>query len=222
MWQKIDIQIRKMKQLIDDLNWRYATKKYDSSKKISQTDFETLKHVLSLVPTSNGLQPYQFLIIENPEIRAQLREKSYNQSQVTDASHLIVMCAFNSIDEAYVDNYMDRSVEVRGLNPTDVEGYRMHLKNSVAKADSELQLRSNAKQVYIALGQLLQTAAQLRIDASPMEGFSPEGYDEVLGLKAKNLTAVVVCALGYRSVEDDFQHLKKVRKPHSDLFQVID
>ncbi len=210
-----------MKQLIDDLNWRYATKKYDSSKKITQTDFETLKHVLSLVPTSNGLQPYQFLIIENPEIRAQLREKSYNQSQTTDASHLIVMCALNSIDEVYVDKYMDRSVELRGLNPADVEGYRNHLKNSVAKADAGIQLRSNAKQAYIALGQLLQTAAQLRIDATPMEGFSPEGYDEVLGLKEKNLTAVVVCALGFRSDEDAFQHLKKVRKPAEELFETI-
>lgn len=210
-----------MKQLIDDLNWRYATKKYDSSKKISQKDFETLKHVLTLVPTSNGLQPFKFLIIENPEIRAKLREKSYNQSQITDASHLIVMCAYNSIDEAYIDNYMDRSVEVRGLNPADVEGFRMHLKNSVAQSDSELQLRANAKQAYIALGQLLQTAAQLRIDASPMEGFSTEGYDEVLGLNEKNLTAVVVCALGYRHEEDDFQHLKKVRKPAEELFEVI-
>lgn len=210
-----------MKQLIDDLNWRYATKKYDSSKKITQTDFETLKHVLSLVPTSNGLQPYQFLIIENPEIRAQLREKSYNQSQITDASHLIVMCALNSIDEVYVDKYMDRSVELRGLNPADVEGYRNHLKNLVAKADAGIQLRSNAKQAYIALGQLLQTAAQLRIDATPMEGFSPEGYDEVLGLKEKNLTAVVVCALGFRSDEDAFQHLKKVRKPAEELFETI-
>lgn len=210
-----------MKQLIDDLNWRYATKKYDSSKKINLTDFETLKHVLSLVPTSSGLQPYQFLIIENPEIRAQLREKSYNQSQITDASHLIVMCALNSVDEVYVDKYMDRSVELRGLNPADVEGYRNHLKNSVAKADAGIQLRSNAKQAYIALGQLLQTAAQLRIDATPMEGFSPEGYDEVLGLKEKNLTAVVVCALGFRSDEDAFQHLKKVRKPAEELFETI-
>ncbi|TXI87984.1 MAG: NAD(P)H-dependent oxidoreductase, partial [Crocinitomicaceae bacterium] len=169
----------------------------------------------------NGLQPYQFLIIENPEIRAQLREKSYNQSQITDASHLIVMCALNSIDEVYVDKYMDRSVELRGLNPADVEGYRNHLKNSVAKADAGIQLRSNAKQAYIALGQLLQTAAQLRIDATPMEGFSPEGYDEVLGLKEKNLTAVVVCALGFRSDEDAFQHLKKVRKPAEELFETI-
>lgn len=221
MWQQIDIQIRKMKQLIDDLNWRYATKKYDVNRKISQTDFETLKHVLSLVPTSNGLQPYRFLIIEDPEVRTKLREKSYNQSQITDASHLIVMCAINKFDEAYIDRYMDLSVEVRGLNPADVEGYRMHLKNSVPTMDAGNQLVANSKQAYIALGHLLQSAAQLRIDASPMEGFSPEGYDEVLGLSDKNLTAVVVCALGYRSEEDVFQHLKKVRKPADELFETI-
>lgn len=210
-----------MSQLIEDLKWRYATKKYNPTQKISNENLEILKNVLSLVPSSNGLQPFKFLIIENSEIRQQLRGKSWNQSQITDASHLIVLCSFLGLNEYHIDTYMELNAKVRSLAPATLEPFSSHLKKTVITKSEDEQLAVNEKQTYIALGHLLHAAAHLRIDASPMEGFSVEGYDEVLGLSAKNLKATVVCALGYRSDDDAFQHFKKVRKSHEDLFEII-
>lgn len=210
-----------MSQIIEDLNWRYATKKYDSSKKVSSTDLDILKNVLALVPTSNGLQPFKFLIIENPELREKLKEKSYNQSQITDASHLIVMCSYKSIDAEFVESYLKLNANHRNLPLENLAGFRSHLHRTVVSKNEEEILDANSKQVYIALGHLLHAAAQLRIDASPMEGFESKAYDEILGLSEKNLHATVVCALGYRSEEDAYQFQKKVRKSQDDLFEVI-
>jgi nitroreductase len=210
-----------MSQIIEDLNWRYATKKYDSTKKINASDFDILKNVLALVPTSNGLQPFKFLIIDDVEIREKLKEKSFGQSQITDASHLIVMCAVKNIDEEFVENYLQLNAEHRNLEVENLAGFRNHLHNSVVSKEEQENLTSNSKQVYIALGHLLHAAAQLRIDATPMEGFVADAYDEILGLSEQNLHATVACALGYRSTEDGNQHLKKVRKSQEDLFDVI-
>jgi nitroreductase/dihydropteridine reductase len=210
-----------MSQIIEDLKWRYATKKYDTSKKISELDLDILKNVLALVPTSNGLQPFKFLIIEKQEIRSLLRDKSYGQSQVTDASHLVVMCAFKNIDSDFVENYLTLNSNHRNVPMENLAGFRNHLHRTVVdKSENEI-FDANSKQVYIALGHLLHAAAQLRIDASPMEGFDANGYDEILGLSEKNLHATVVCALGYRSEEDAYQFQKKVRKSQEDLFEVI-
>jgi nitroreductase len=210
-----------MSQIIEDLNWRYATKKYDSTKKINSSDFDILKNVLALVPTSNGLQPFKFLVIENPEIREKLKEKSFGQSQITDASHLIVMCAVKNIDEEFLESYINLNASRRNMPLENLAGFKNHLHNSVVSKEAEENLTSNSKQVYIALGHLLHAAAQLRIDATPMEGFVADAYDEILGLSEQNLHATVSCALGYRSTEDGFQHLKKVRKSQEDLFDVI-
>ncbi len=210
-----------MSQIIEDLKWRYATKKYDSSKKISESDLDILKNVLTLVPTSNGLQPFKFLIVEKPDVRILLRDKSYGQSQITDASHLVVMCAFKNIDSDFVENYLTLNSNHRNVPIENLAGFRNHLHRTVvSKSENEI-LEANSKQVYIALGHLLHAAAQLRIDASPMEGFDAIGYDEILGLSEKNLHATVVCALGYRSEEDAYQFQKKVRKSQDDLFEVI-
>lgn len=210
-----------MSQIIEDLKWRYATKKYDTSKKVSLADIGILKNVLTLVPTSNGLQPFKFLIVENPEIRALLREKSYGQSQITDASHLVVMCAVKNIDSDFIENYLTLNSNHRNVPIENLSGFRSHLHRTVVSKNGEEILIANSKQVYIALGHLLHAAAQLRIDASPMEGFDANGYDEILGLSEKNLHATVVCALGYRSEEDAYQFQKKVRKSQDDLFEVI-
>lgn len=210
-----------MNSLIDDLQWRYSVKKYNPAKKISQADFDILKQVLSLVPTSNGLQPYKFLIIEDPEIRKQLREKSFNQSQITDASHLIVMCAYNTLSENDIDGFMNLNASVREVSLESLRPYREHLHRSLLKRTDYEHLRSNEKQCYIALGQLIQAAALLRIDSTPMEGFLPAGYNEVLNLSEQNLNATVVCALGYRAEEDPFQHMRKVRKQHLLIFEII-
>jgi nitroreductase/dihydropteridine reductase len=210
-----------MTQLIEDLRWRYSTKKFDSTKKISDEDFKVLMEVIALVPSSNGLQPYKFLVVENTEIRQKLREKSWNQSQVTDASHLIVMCAFIQLNEWHIDEFISLNQTIRLAAPEKLVGFSMHLKNSVISKPLEEMTANNENQVYIALGHLLHTAAQMRIDSSPMEGFQKEEYDEILGLKEKNLKAVVVCALGYRSDEDAYQHQKKVRKNTDDLFDRV-
>jgi nitroreductase len=210
-----------MSQIIEDLNWRYATKKYDSTKKINSSDFDILKYVLALVPTSNVLQPFKFLVIENPAIREKLKEKSFGQSQITDASHLIVMCAVKNIDAEFVESYINLNAAHRNMPLENLAGFRNHLHNSVVSKEEQENLTSNSKQVYIALGHLLHASAQLRIDATPMEGFVADAYDEILGLSEQNLHATVACALGYRSTEDGNQHLKKVRKSQEDLFDVI-
>lgn len=210
-----------MSRLIEDLRWRYATKKFNPDKLISTQDFETLKEVLSLVPTSNGLQPFKFLIIENKAIREQLKARSWNQSQITDASHLIVMCSYIDLNEGHIDSYITLNADQRKIAEEKLEKFSSHLKRTVTSQSIEEKASSNEKQVYIALGHLLHAAAQLRIDASPMEGFEPEGYDEILGLSAKNLRATVVCALGYRADDDTYQHMQKVRKAHDDLFEIV-
>lgn len=210
-----------MTQLIEDLRWRYSTKKFDPTKRISDADFKVLMEVIALVPSSNGLQPYKFLVVENPEIRQKLREKSWNQSQVTDASHLIVMCAYIQLSEWHIDEFISLNQTIRLAEPEKLVGFSMHLKNSVISKPLEEMTANNEHQVYIALGHLLHAAAQMRIDSAPMEGFQKEAYDEILGLKEKNLKAVVVCALGYRSDEDAYQHQKKVRKNTDDLFDWV-
>lgn len=208
-----------MMQLIEDLRWRYSTKKFDSTKTISDADFKVLMEVIALVPSSNGLQPYKFMVVENPEIRQKLREKSWNQSQVTDASHLVVMCAYIQLNEWHIDEFITLNQVVRAAEPEKLVGFSMHLKNSIISKPLEEMTANNENQVYIALGHLLHAAAQMRIDSSPMEGFQKQAYDEILGLKEKNLKSVVVCALGYRSEEDAYQHQKKVRKNVGDLFE---
>lgn len=210
-----------MSQLIEDLQWRYATKKFNPDKLISPKEFGILKDVLSLVPTSNGLQPFKFLVIENPETRKKLRERSWNQSQITDASHLIVMCSFIDLNENHIDSFIDLNSSEREIEAERLNNFSSHLKRTVTAQSVEEKSSANEKQVYIALGHLLHAAAQMRIDSSPMEGFEPEGYDEILGLSAQNLKAVVACALGYRADDDAYQHMKKVRKGHDDLFETI-
>lgn len=210
-----------MKTIIDNLNWRYATKKFDSSKKVSQENLETLLEVLRLTPSSYGLQPYKFLIIENPEIREKLKEKSWGQTQITDASHLIVLCSYIDVNETHIDAHISNTANTRGMEVENLKGYSDFMKNTISQLDAEKKQIWNSKQAYIALGQLLHACADLKIDATPMEGYDPAGYDEVLGLKEKNLHASVVCPIGYRSEEDATQHFAKVRKSKEDIIEFI-
>ena len=210
-----------MKQIIDDLNWRYATKKFDPTTKISEEKINVIKEVLRLVPTSYGLQPLKYLFIESTEVRQQLYEHSYNQQQILDASHLLVICSYNSIEDEHVDSYMENTAFTRQTELENVLGFGDYIKKTIAKLSGEQISTWNAKQAYIALGQLVLACAQLRIDSTPMEGFDANGYDEVLGLNEKNLNATIVIPLGYRDTDDKNQHLKKVRKQHADLFETI-
>ena len=204
-----------MNKIIEDLNWRYATKKFDSTKKISDEDLKIIKESLRLVPSSYGLQPLKFLLIENPSIRQQLKEKSFNQSQIMDASHLFVICSLTEITEDYIDNHIQNMANIRSIS-----GFGNYVKNQILPLKNEYVAEWNAKQAYIAIGQLLHTCATLRIDATPMEGFEKEAYDEILNLKKQGLQSVLVCPIGYRSEEDSNQFLKKVRRSQESLFEI--
>jgi nitroreductase / dihydropteridine reductase len=207
--------------ILNDLNWRYATKKYNPSKKISQDDWSVILESLRLTPTSYGLYPLHFLQIETAEIRQQLREKSWGQSQVTDASHLLVLCIRTDVDHDYVDKHIELTAQIRCLAIEKIAGYGSFVKNQLTLKGEEEVTRWNEKQAYIALGQLMHTCASMKIDATPMEGFEPEAFDEILGLKEKHLKSVVVCAMGYRSEEDGVQLLPKIRKNLSEIMELI-
>jgi len=211
-----------MKTILEDLNWRYATKKFDPTKRISDDDLKVLLEVLRLAPTSYGLQPYKFLLIENKSVREKLKLKSEGQQQITDASHLIVFCSYISIENHHIDAHMDNTQSSREIEDNALLGYSSFLKRTMNQLDLKTKLEWNTKQAYIALGFLLHACAQLRIDSTPMEGFDAEGYDEVLDLKSKNLHAVIVCPIGYRSVEDETQYWKKIRKSQGELIEIIE
>jgi nitroreductase len=209
-----------MNKIIEDLNWRYATKKFDSTKKISDEDLEIIKESLRLVPSSYGLQPFKFLFIENTSLRQQLKEKSFNQSQITDASHLLVICSLTEISEEYINKQIQNIAQIRSVSIESISGFGNYVKNQILHLKDEYVAEWNAKQAYIALGQILHTCASLRIDATPMEGFEKEAYDEILNLKKQGLQSVLVCPIGYRSEEDTNQFLKKVRRSQGSLFEI--
>jgi len=207
-----------MNTLIQQLNWRYATKQYDSTKKVSPEDLHILKESIRLAPSSYGLQPYKVFIIETAELRQQLREKSWNQPQITDASHVFVFVAKNTTGPTEIDEYIQLIAETRGVSVEDLKGYSDYMKGTTAHLTAEQQLNWNAKQAYIGLGMLLTSAASLNIDATPMEGFDAMEYQKALGLN--DYTPVVVAAIGYRSAEDQTQHYAKVRKSSETLFEI--
>lgn len=207
--------------IIENLSWRYATKLFDPSKKVSDKDLHTLMEVLRLSPSSYGLQPIKVLIIENKEIREKLRARSGNQSQITDASHLIVICSFLDIHDLHVDQHIMNISQTREVEVNQISGYGDFMKGKFSLLDANIKKEWNARQAYIALGLLLHACAELRIDSTPMEGFDAESYDEILGLKEKNLHATVICPIGYRSSQDDTQFMKKVRKEMTDFIDVI-
>jgi nitroreductase len=207
-----------MNKIIENLKWRYATKKFDTSKTISNEDFETLKKAMQLTASSYGLQPYKILNIVDKETRAKLRAASWNQSQIEDASHMIVLANMTDFGDELVDNYFENVIDTRNVTKEDVADYANTVKSTIGQLSQEQKAVWTAKQAYIVVGNLLSAAAQLRIDACPMEGFQSEEYNKILDLNSKNLNAAVVVTLGYRSEEDETQHYKKVRKPENKLF----
>lgn len=208
-----------MHTIIEQLNWRYATKQYDQQKKISAADLSILKESVRLAPSAFGLQPYKVFIVETDGIREQLREKSWGQPQVTDASHLFVFAAQDSVEPSHIDDFIRLVADTRGVTVDDLQGYSNAMKGATGNMTADAQQLWSARQAYIGLGMLLTTAATLNIDASPMEGFDPAGYKEILGLS--DHTPVVIAAVGYRSPEDAMQHAVKVRKPVDALFETV-
>ncbi len=206
---------------IENQKWRYATKKFDSSKRISSSNLEKIKESIQLAATSYGLQLFKALIIEDPETRKTLQSQSWGQSQITEASHLIVFCSYSIIKDEHIDSYIGLKAESMGVEDSSLKGYGDFIKSKIAEMSPEQQSNWNAKQTYIALGNAMALCAELKIDTSPLEGFSPEEYNSTLGLHEKGLEAAVVLAIGYRSDEDKSQKAIKIRKSIQELFEVI-
>lgn len=207
--------------LIAQLNWRYATKAFDPTQKLSPEQWADVREALRLSPSSYGLQPYKFVVVENPELRAQLLPHAYNQTQVTEASHLLVLCRLATIDAAYVEKFIGLIARTRGVDSTSLTEYKNMMLGFVAGLNEEQKAVWMDKQVYLALGNLLTICAVLGIDATPMEGFVAPQFDAVLDLPAKGLHATVVCTLGTRSPTDRYAQAKKVRFSAEDLFVMI-
>lgn len=203
--------------ILNQLNWRYATKKFNADKKLSQETIDNLLNFVNLSASSYGLQPYRVLNIESSEMRAKLAAPSYNQSQITEASHLIVFAAVTNLDDEFVDRFINLTAKTRNIPAESMNEYAGAIKASIQHRDLAARISWSARQAYIAMGTLLQSAAMLHVDACPMEGFSAELYDTVLGLKEHNLTALAVVTLGHRSEDDSFQHYAKVRIPLNEM-----
>jgi nitroreductase len=205
-------------QLIDQLNWRYATKQFDPARKISAQDWSALEEALVLTPSSIGLQPWTFLVIDDPAVRAKLLLASYGQPQVVDASHLVVFATKTAYSEADVDAHIRQAAKVRGVGVEALEGLRTMAMRSIVQGMTETERKVwAANQTYIALGNFVTSAALLGIDAAPMEGFEKCRYDDILGLKARGLTTSVIAAVGYRAAGDKYATAPKVRFPREEI-----
>ena len=202
--------------IIESLNWRYATKKFDSNKKLSKNQVNILKNAFNLTASSYGLQPIKLIVISNQEIKNNLLESSFNQKQVIQCSHLFVICIETDIDESYIELYFKRVVDIRKTSAKVLESFKNSIINEFNDMSNTSVINWSKNQAYLALGNLMTVCAVEGIDSCPMEGFMPEKYNEILDLKSKNLKSVLVMPVGYRSVDDQFSSFKKVRKDIND------
>jgi nitroreductase/dihydropteridine reductase len=207
--------------LTEKLKWRYATKKFDHTKKLSAEQLDALLSAVQLAPSSFGLQSYKVLVVENPAIREQLREAAYGQAQLTEASHVIIFASETTIDAKLVNHYVDNIAKTREIGREHLEAYEQIMIGTVDRLAEDQKITWSHKQAYIALGVLLAAAADFGIDACPMEGFAAGKFDEILGLKEKGLTTSVIAPIGFRSADDDYSKLAKVRRPKDELYIFI-
>ncbi len=203
------------------LNWRYATKQFDATQKLSEEQISALMQETILSASSFGLQPYEFLIITDPAVRERLKAAAWNQSQITDASHLIVIAARTDVDEHLVEQFITKTADKRGISKDSLKGYQDMINGALSYMDSSTRLTWTQKQAYIALGTLLVSAATKEIDSCPMEGFNAKEFDEILGLHDKNLTATVLVPVGVRSKEDAYADYAKVRWNAEDIVHTV-
>ena len=199
-------------QLVDALTWRYATKKFDPTKKIPADTWNALEQALVLAPSSIGLQPWKFFVVTDAAVKTHLTAASYRQAQVADCSHFVAFTARRDIDAQHVDRHIARMAEVTGVSPDSLAKFRVMTMRNLDKARVAGTLDTwQEHQIYIALGQFMAGAALLGVDTCPMEGIEPEKYDEILGLAGSSYATVVACAAGYRLPDDKYAATKKVR-----------
>lgn len=210
-----------MNSIIENRTWRYATKKFDNTKKVSEKDLALLIEATRLSSSSYGLQPYHIFVVTNQEIKEKLRPVSWGQSQITDASHIIVFANKTDFGSELMDDYLKNVSETRNIPEEGLKGYGDFMKSKLLNLSAKTKSTWTEKQTYIALGNLMQAAAELKIDTCPMEGFEADKYNDILGLTDKNLSAAVVLPIGYRSKEDETQHYAKVRLSKEELFTHI-
>ncbi len=206
-------------ELLDSLKFRYATKQFDPARRIGDEDWAALEQSLVLTPSSFGLQPWKFIVVKDPELRARLRKRSWNQSQVTEASHFVVFTVRTDMTEEDVDRFFQTLAAAQGREPESLAAYRNVVLSFAGAMSPENRRAWNIRQVYIALGQFMTAAALLGIDTCPMEGMEPAGYDEELGLAGSGYATAVACAVGFRSAEDKYAATPKARYPHAEVIE---
>jgi len=206
-----------MNNIIESLKWRYATKEFDTTKKLTQAQLDTLLEAARLSPSSFGIQPWKFVVVTNPDVRAKLREAAWGQAQITDASALIVFCMRTDVDEAFVEKYMQSIASIRNIPTESLKGFGNTIKGVIKSRTPEALHEWLSRQVYISLGVLVSAAASLDIDACPMEGFDSKKFDEILGLGKLGLESRVLAAVGFRSATDPSAKMAKARFPKGEV-----
>ncbi|EOZ98731.1 Oxygen-insensitive NAD(P)H nitroreductase [Indibacter alkaliphilus LW1] len=210
-----------MSQTIDSLNWRYATKRM-TGKKINEVQLEQILDSIQLTATSNGLQPFSVLVVEDEQIKRKLAPAAFNQPQVVESSQVLVFAAWTEITEDRIDSYFEQVVKERNLDPSALSGYAERLKKHFGAMSKEEQFSWASKQAYIALGTAMVAAAEAKVDTTPMEGFDPAKVDEIFGLQAQKMGSTALLALGYRDEnKDPMKDAKKVRRSKDKLFVKI-
>lgn len=209
-------------QLVERLQWRYATRKFDPTRKISADAWQALEQSLVLAPSSIGLQPWRFYVITDMAMKERLMPAAWHQVQVVECSHFVVLTVRKNLGTDHVDRHLARMVEVRSVTLESLEKFRKMTVGNLEKARAEGRLDTwQTHQVYIALGQFMTSAAVMGIDTCPMEGFEPEKFDDILGLKGTDFTSVVACAAGYRVADERYAQMKKVRfKPEEVIVRI--
>ncbi|MBT2162889.1 nitroreductase family protein [Zobellia laminariae] len=209
-------------ELLDKLKWRYATKAMNG-KTVPQEKVDIILEAARLAPTSSGLQPFEIMVVTNQELKEKIKPVAWNQSVVTDSSHLLVFAAWDNYTEERINKMFDLTNEIRGFKNEGWENYRQQLLGMYPQRDPEVNFQHAARQAYIAFAEALTAAAFEGVDSTPMEGFDPDAVDEILGLRAKGLRSCVLLPIGYRKTEEDWlANLVKVRKSTEDLVTVMD
>jgi nitroreductase len=208
--------------LLDTLSWRYATKKMDPSKSVSEDKVDRIVEAARLAPTSSGLQPFEVVVITNKDVREKIKAVAWNQAQITDGSHLLVFAAWDNYTTDRINKMFDLVNQERGFTNEGWETYRKMLLDSYPQRDEQVNFEHAARQAYIGFGLAVAQAAEEKVDATPMEGFDPAALDETLGLRARGLRSVTILPLGYRETEGDWlANLKKVRRPRDEFVSTV-